>query len=353
MKALTSFIILFFCASILYAQSGRRKDFSESFADAEKLFNSSQKNKQNVSDQNEDEIVVDTQLVMIPVQVSDKKGKPITNLKRFEFRVFENGIEQEIEYFSSLEQPFTVALVLDTSYSTVFKISEIQDAAKIFIGKLRPEDKVMIVSFDKEVRVLCKPTNNQKVLRLAIDAVRIGSGTSLFSSLDLVLNQELKAVNGRKAIVLLSDGVDTSSKNLTASDIENKLLESDTVFYALNYDTYDDVQKSRRKDARIVYDEDDRPYIVETPRQKGEKESDYENAADFLKTLSNDSGGRVYKVNSMTNLYASFDTIAAELRNTYSIGYYPKSQSEENYYINVRVYRPNLKVRAKKTYINR
>ena len=95
-------------------------------------------------------IKVSTQLVSVPVRVMDKKGRFIGGLTKTDFKVFEDGVEQEVALFSNEHEPFTVALVLDMSYSTTFKITEIQSAAIAFIDQLRPQDKVMVVSFDAE-----------------------------------------------------------------------------------------------------------------------------------------------------------------------------------------------------------
>ena len=150
--AASIFIISLFVAPLL-AQSGRTKNYSESFPQSQVI--NAEENKQDVRTKaDDDEIIINTELVVVPVQITDKKGKSIVDIKRGEFKIFENGIEQEIEYFSNQEQPFTVALILDMSYSSIFKLDEIQNAAKVFTEQLRPNDKVMIVSFDKDVRIL-------------------------------------------------------------------------------------------------------------------------------------------------------------------------------------------------------
>lgn len=299
-----------------------------------------------------DLIRIDTDLVVIPVQVSERKGRPVADLKQREFKIFENGVEQEIAYFSDEDQPFTVALMLDMSYSSVFKLQEIQAAAWTFVSQLRENDRVMIVSFAEKPLVLCEPTNNRKVLRLAIDGAKIASGTALYTAFDLVLKEKLKKISGRKAIVLLSDGVDTTSQKLGAKDILEQLQANEVLIYPVQYDTFDDVQKSRRKDAQIFYDDNDRPYVVERPREKGEREKDYAEAREFFSDMSDQTGGRVYRVSSTTNLNAAFARIANELRKTYSIGYYPETPREPGarYAVKVRVYRPGLTVRARENY---
>ncbi len=335
------------------AQSGRVKTYSESSPQSQKEENETETSKKQDTD-DDDVIRIETDLIIIPAQISGGNGKPISDLKKEEFKIFENGVEQEIAYFSNLDQPFTVALGVDMSYSSAFKLKEIQNAALIFINQLRADDKVMIVSFDEKARVLCEPTNDRKALRLAIEAARIASGTSLYTALNLVLNEKFSKIEGRKAIVLLSDGVDTSSQNVTFSDILQKAAESDVLIYPLQYDTYDDVQKNRKDSAQVLYDErTNRPYIVQTPKIKGEREEDYEAATDFLKEISKETGGRTYRVSSTTNLNSAFAKIADELRKIYSLGYYPSTERRigVRYAVNVRVYRPNLKIRAKDGYV--
>lgn len=352
--------ILLFGFNLLDAQARRVSVYSESSSPSDKKeFKNPPRtvelpkpaNKKETDDG--DVILVDTDLVVIPTQIYSRDGKVVAGLKKEEFKVFEDDVEQEVAYFSGDEQPFTVALVLDMSYSSIFKLEEIQAAAFTFINQLRPEDKVMVISFDEKARVLCEPTNNRKVLRLAIEATKIQSGTSVYTALDLALNQKLNQVSGRKAVVLLSDAVDTSSQKLTAGDILENIGDSDVLIYPIQYDTYDDVQKTRKETAQVFYDDNDRPIVVEMPRKKGEREEDYKKANDFLNELANLTGGRVDKVSSTTNLNQAFARIANELRKIYSLGFYPgdKKKVGVRYGLKVRVYRPNLLVRARNSYV--
>jgi Ca-activated chloride channel family protein len=353
--------VLFFGFLILLAlgssfgQSGRVQNYSESSPQSGKNETSvAPKTADNSSRPETDDVIrVETDLVIIPAQITDRNGRPVSDIRREEFRIFENGVEQEIAYFSNQEQPFTVSLVLDMSYSSIFKLPEIQAAAFAFINQLRENDRVMVVSFDEKVRVLCEPTSNRKVLRLAIEGTRIASGTSLYTALDTVLNEKFSRISGRKAIVLLSDGVDTNSLKLTARDILGEIGESDTLVYPVQYDTYEDVQKKRKDSAQVLYDDDDRPYVVLLPKAKGEREEDYEQANEFLKQIALRSGGHLYRVSSSTNLNQAFAKIADELRKIYSLGYYPDSERKigVRYAVNVRVYRANLKIHAKASYL--
>ena len=344
-------ILILIFGAFAHAQSGFHKNYSESVSRNE-ANDPVVELKADQKKPDDDIIRVDTDLVTIPVRVTSKSGRPVPDIKPNEFKIFENGVEQEIAYFSSQDAPFTVALMLDMSYSSVFKLNEIQAAAMLFIAQLRKDDKVMIVSFDEKVRVLCEPTDNRKALRYAIEGAKIGSGTSVYTAVDKVINDKFKPIVGRKAIVLLSDGVDTTSKTARAADIIHDIQEMDTLIYPIQYDTFDDVREMRRKDAQILYDDDDRPYVVEAPLVKGEKEEDYRTARDFLQGLASNTGGRVQRVSSTTNLNSAFARIADELRKIYSLGYYPSSEKTpgKRYSIRVRVYRPDLDIRARDNY---
>lgn len=344
---------LAFCGAAAFSQSGRVAGYSESLPKRSNSFPAVERTPAKSQDTGEDEVVrIDTDLVMIPVRVSQKNGTPVANVKKEEFRIFENGIEQEIAYFSDDEQPFTVALMLDMSYSSVFKLDEIHAAAMAFVRQLRPHDRVMIVSFDEKPRILCEPTSDRKVLRYAIEAARIGSGTGLYTTLKLVIDERLANVPGRKAVVLLSDGVDTSSIDATAEDVLKVAEPSGVIVYPIQYNTYDDVQKSRRNNAQVLFDEDDRPYVVDAPQSKGERMEDYRRADDFLREMSERTGGRRFRVGTTSNLNLAFERIANELRKIYSLGYYPSSERvpDFDYSVNVRVYRPDLLIRARDSY---
>lgn len=357
MKRFLTLIVLTLAVQLAAsAQSGRASGYSESRpARITGRGESTAETKTEKSNAPDDVVRVPTDLVMIPVRVATRDGKPVSKLTKREFQIFENGAAQEIAYFSDQEQPFTVALVLDMSYSSVFKLEDIQLAARIFVSKLRDHDRVTVISFDERPQVLCEATNDRRILRLAIDGARIASGTAVYDTLDMTVRKKLADVPGRKAIVLLSDGVDTASELTNAKTVLANFAEEGVIVYPIRYDTFDDVQKSRKKDAEIRYDDDDRRYVVHSPLKKGERQQDYQTARKFLDSLAGMTGGRVYDVSSTTNLNDAFSNIADELRRTYSIGYYPAEdrQSGAVYDIKVRVYRPNLKITARNQIIDR
>ncbi|MBK6589325.1 MAG: VWA domain-containing protein [Acidobacteria bacterium] len=310
-------------------------------------------------------IKVNTQLVSIPVRVMDRKGRFIGGLGKEDFKVFENGKEQEIALFSNENEPFTVALVLDMSYSTKFKLAEIQSAAIAFIDQLRPNDRVMVVSFDGEVHMLCEATNERKEIYRAIKSTAIATGTSLYEAVDLVMNNRLRQIDGRKAIILFTDGVDTTSRR--SNDLNNlhDAMELDSLIYTIRYDTFADVQNM--KNGPIVQ----QPKIsiptqggnplpnmlptIMTPSSQGTTAAEYEKAAEYLDQLAIRTGGRRYDATSLGNLADAYSKIASELREFYSVAYYPSEDRMpgKSSSVKVKVDKDGVVVRARETYTSR
>ena len=319
------------------------------------------------TDPNEGVIGIDTKLVTIPVKISDRRGRFIGGLTKEDFSIEEDSVPQEIAFFSNEEQPFTVALVLDMSYSSTFKINEIHSAALAFISQLRPNDKVMIVSFDEEVHVLTSPTNDREVLQRAIKSTQVASGTSLYEAVDVIFKEKFKRISGRKAIVLFTDGVDTTSRR--ANDLTNKrdALEFDALIFPIQYDTFADVQAIKNKPVIIpptmpspIPSKNKSPFPfpiptggVGTPSSQGTSAEDYKRADEYLNEMANRTGGSLYKANTTANLAKAFSDIAAELRQFYSLGYYPVDEAQEGKRrkIKVRVNKTGLTVRARDGYV--
>lgn len=315
-----------------------------------------------------DTVRVETALVSIPVSVTDRDGRYIPNLRQEDFRIFENGVEQRVAYFASAEKPFTVALVLDVSNSTRFRLDEIQDAAIAFVDQLRPDDRVMVVSFDEKVHVLAEATNDRYALRDAIRRTSTGGGTSLYDAVDYVINQRFDRIDGRKAIVLFTDGVDTTSKRATYESNVRDAEELDALIYPVQYDTSEPTYSSGRQTGNKK--EDILTSIVIGILGGGKarggnggggnggggngSRADYDRADRYLGDLAQMTGARRYRADSTRNLEESFALIAEELRRQYSLGYYPETvaQAGQRRQIKVRVNRPNLVVKARDSYIS-
>lgn len=288
---------------------------------------------------------VETNLVMIPVSVFDRNGLYIPNLRQNDFKVFEDGKEQEIAYFGRSEVPFTVALLIDTSPSTAYKIDEIREAAKAFVDQLKPQDQVIVIEFDGNVHVLTERTSDRQQIYKAIKRADFGGGTALYDAVDFALAKRLNRIEGRKAIVLFTDGVDTQSRKSTYDSTLAIAEESDVLIFPIYYNTFFD-------NNRGIFSPFPPLISIGTPR--GTTAEEYALGRKYLEELADYTGGRVFRPESTPGgLRAAFEGIAEELRNQYQIGYIPAEEGKpgQRKQIKVRVNRPNLIVRARDSYI--
>lgn len=302
-----------------------------------------------------DVIRVNTTLVTLPVSVMDRDGRYIPNLRKEDFRLWEDGVEQDVAFFASVDKPFSVVLMLDTSGSTRFRLEDIQDAAITFVNQLRQDDRVMVVSFDDNVRVLTEFTSDRYRLRDAIRRTQTGNGTKLYDAVDLVINQRLSSATGRKAVVLFTDGVDTTSSHASYASNIRDAEELDALIYPVQYNTYTD-QGGGGSNADVL------GQVLGAIFGKGGGNSgggtgnskhEYDLANRYLHELAERTGARDYQADSTQNLASAFANIAEELRRQYSLGYYPKTpaQAGQRRQIRVRVNQPNLAVRTRDSYI--
>ncbi|HEU4836252.1 MAG TPA: VWA domain-containing protein [Pyrinomonadaceae bacterium] len=317
-----------------------------------------------------DVIRVSTTLVTIPVSVMDRDGRYVPNLQKEEFRIWEDGVEQEVAFFQSVDKPFSVVLMLDTSPSTEFRLEDIQDAAISFVNQLRRDDKVMVVSFNDDIKVLSEFTTDRNRLERAILRANTDDGTRLYDAVDMVINQQLSRVQGRKAIVLFTDGVDTTSRH---ANFESNILDAqelDALIYPVQYDTSEDRSAGNGRPTDVwgqilggIFGGGRRQGGRRSgggggggggnQQRRNRNNDEYELASRYLYELANNTGGREYRADSLDNMSSAFANVAEELRRQYSIGYYPKRppQIGQRRQIKVRARQPNLAVRARDSYI--
>lgn len=307
-----------------------------------------------------DIIRVNTTLITIPVSVMDRDGRYVPNLLKEDFRIWEDGVEQDVAFFQSVDKPFSVVLMLDTSPSTQFRLEDIQDAAITFVRQLRPDDRVMVVSFNDDIKVLCEFTTDRSKLQRAIEKARTDDGTRLYDAVDMVMNQHLARIQGRKAIVLFTDGVDTTSRR---ADYQSNMMDAqelDALVYAVQYDTMRDMNvgnfpSSGQIDVwgTILGGIFGGGNMGRRPRGRGTSRGDYELGDRYLQEIANTTGGRGYLADTLQNMSTAFANVAEELRRQYSIGYYPKRppQVGQRRMIRVRAKQPNLAVRARDSYV--
>jgi VWFA-related protein len=367
MKKTTLFIallsVLFFSLSIIKAQSGRNrgtKDQAEKNSKPETSSTQPGISESRIGPEGEtvegDVIRFDTSLVTVPVTVMDRSGRYVPLLRREQFRILENGVEQKIAYFATTDSPFSVVLLIDTSGSTHFRLDDIQNAAINFVSKLKSTDSVMVMSFDDRIDVLCKATTDREVINKAIRRTRTGGGTRLYDAVDDILKKQLSTIPGRKAVVLFTDGVDTTSRRASYDSTIRLAEESDAPIYSVDYDT----SGSNTIPSTGVPMPGGRGTIFGLPLPRpglpgsgGVTMGDYKRAVAYLHALSNATGGRFYSGDSLFGIGQAFTWIAEELGRQYSLGYYPSKtgQNGERRQIKVRVTETDLVVKSRESYI--
>lgn len=298
----------------------------------------------------DDEILrVDTTLVSIPLRVKNHSGGYIPNLRAENFRIFEDGVEQEIAHFETADKPFTVALVLDISDSTKVELRDIQNAAIAFLNQLKPADRALIAAFDKQVIKLTEATGDRKVLSEAIRRVKTGGGTALYDTVETLVSSYLKQIGGRKAVVLLTDGIDTSSVRANFDGTVRLAAEQYALIYPIQFNPDNKLdEKAASADRNLNLG-----LTIHTTPSGESIRSAFERGTRYLRLLSSTSGGRFYYADSLKNLERAFAQIADELRQQYSIGYYPKNQAakKEKRRIKVSVNISEAEVKTRESYI--
>jgi VWFA-related protein len=336
-------LLLFVCANSLKAQSPdpTRKPPVLRSGDTYSNNQSEAAAKKESSAVGEDSVVrVSTSLITVPAVVMDRNGRYIANLRKEDFQIYEDGAEQNLSYFASVEKPFTVALMLDVSGSTQAEMSQIRDAANTFVGRLRFNDRLMAITFDGQIHVLTEPADVATIRRSKLHIPAVSDGTVLYDAVEFALKR-MAQIPGRKAIVLMTDGVDQSSRATLKSNLGD-IAEQDVLIYTVQYNTLPQLpqrlsQIKNEKARRKVQDRLMKGYAVSEP---------------YLRALAEKTGGRFYKADDLRDVGPAFEAITAELGVQYSLGYYPKEGSSAGAQraIKVRVRYPNLVVRARDSY---
>jgi len=256
----------------------------------------------------------DSNLVMIPVSVTDSMNRFVLGLRKENFRLFDDGTEQPIASFSGEDIPLSIGLAYDTSGSMDFKLSTSRDAAELFLKALNPSDEAFLVEFNDKVNVSVGFTSKPQEIRTALEAAQPGGLTALLDAVNVALTEMKKAKNPRKAIVIISDGGDNHS-TYTPAQIEALVREADVEIYAMG--VFDPLLSLALT-----------PEEVSGPR--------------LLSEIATQTGGRAFAATVSTDLPSVAARIAIELRNQYVLSYYPKNQARDGKYhtVEVRVSQP-------------
>ncbi len=311
-------------------------------------------------------------LISVPVTVSDREGRYISGLKKEDFTVYQGGVKQNIAFFAIYNEPLNIALLLDTSGSTKVALEKIKDAAKDFIGLLNPNDQCLVATFDSQVNILNPFTSNHQTLKNSLDKVQTAEqdGTVLHRAVGQIVQKSFSNVQGRKVIILLSDGKDFGS-SVTKDELLNLLEESDVLIYTIFYKTgvgfnkliispdgtLKEGEQSKKPQKKLSQKKKKGYSIVISGQQNLPTEEEIElreriadiEAVDSLKKMSDTTAGRFYLSSDAPNLKETFKKITSELRQQYRLGYYSKDAATDAsvHDINVKVERSDVVVRAR------
>ncbi|HWN98213.1 MAG TPA: VWA domain-containing protein, partial [Blastocatellia bacterium] len=326
----------------------------------------------------EDEAIkLESTLVNLPLLVSDRSGRFIPQLNKNDFLLYEDGVRQEVASFGSEEVPFSVALLLDVSPSVQGNIPDIQEAALAFVRQLRNQDRVMVVAFDKRTHYLTDFTNDRRALESAIRSISTGSGTSVYDAVYEAVAHKLRGIEGRKALILFSDGEDTTSNRASYDDAVNLVTESDVLVYGLRYPGNGGYAGNRGNQwPRFPYPQTQIPIPLPFPwpfpqgrRRRGplypDPNSDPSTSGqrpqssrrgrggDFMADIAAAGGGPVYDAEHVGDMTRVATRIADELRHVYVISYYPTNPLSNGGYRSIRVSvkgRDDIAVRHRRGY---
>ncbi|MBN1568856.1 MAG: VWA domain-containing protein [Acidobacteria bacterium] len=302
--------------------------------------------------QKDDQVIrVAVDMISLPVVVTTKDGRRVTDLKKEDFQIFENGAKQEIAGFAATDEPICVALALDTSGSTELKLARIQNAAIKFVHQLHPDDEVAVMSFADDVRLQEDFTIDRDKNEYGIKKTRTGGWTVLYEAVWLALEDVLKPIRERKALVLFRDGVDTHSGRATMNETLDLARESPATIYCIYFDTErDQYEINRRSSGRTLPPVIWNPLPPVTGGSSGPSPEEYQRGKAYLNGLAEYSGGIV--LDGTNDLDEAFAQIAKELASQYSIGYYSSDPRHDGKFrkVQVKLNKEGLVARTKKGY---
>jgi len=257
------------------------------------------------------DIRVDSALVLVPAQVTNILGAPVTDLHKEDFRVFEDGVEQPITNFSLEDAPLSIGLLFDISGSMRNKIKKATEATAAFFKTSNTEDEFFLIEFSDRPKLTVPFTSDPNEIYERIAHTRPFGRTSLLDAIHMAMGEMKHARNTRKALVIVSDGGDNRSRH-SEREIKNAMLESDLQVYAMG-----------------IFD------LEDAPKHSLEEQ----NGPKLLEELADETGGREYPVASLDELPSISARIGNQLRNQYLLGYTPINSARDGKYriISVKV----------------
>ncbi len=259
-----------------------------------------------ISKDNQYKIRVNADMVVLHATVQNRKGTPISGLDKTDFQVYEDGVLQQITYFSQKDIPVTAGLVVDNSGSMGEKRPEVIAAALTFAHSSNPQDQMFVVDFNEHVRFSLPPrilfTDQPAQLEAALSRIAANGETALYDAVAAAIERLKKGNRDKKVLIIISDGADNASK-YSRSQIMAMAGQSDAVIYTLG-----------------IYDEDDPDLKVSA-----------------LKQLAKATGGEAFVLGSARDVTPICERIAHDIRTQYTLAYVPTNRKRDGAYRTIRV----------------
>ncbi|HKX26531.1 MAG TPA: VWA domain-containing protein [Blastocatellia bacterium] len=298
-------------------------------------------------------IAIETSEVLLPVTVRDSSGQFITDLKAEDFTVLEDGKAQPISSFALKRIPVHVVLLIDTSSSVKGEIEDFKTSAWRFISRLDPEDEVSLIRFDDVVELVQDWTKNRSALKRALNRLGGGMFTRFNDALYLAASEQLGKVKGRKAIIVLTDGIDSGRGAITQEQAFRSLIEEEVPVYCVSKTVIQGQAEQNElsyylKSAHGSINQLRVDAIKMTIAQLQASERN-------LLRITEETGGRLFLPKSFDDLDQAYQQVADELRNQYIIFYTPTNTAQDGSYraVRVKVNQPNCHVTTRFGYYSK
>jgi Ca-activated chloride channel homolog len=294
--------------------------------------------KQDAQEIDENEVVrINSSEVMLPVTVRDAEGRLVTGLGRKDFKVFEDGREQPLSDLSLRQVPVDVALLVDSSSSVAESFEDFRRAAEEFSTRVSPEDRLCLVKFDDRIELLLDWSKSRLQLRRALNRLSTGVFTRFNDALLLAAREQFQKNERRRALVVLSDGIDSNRGEATAEAALRALLETQVTVYAI---ANTEIERARKRseldnllggdDASVRFNQLRIGDLREGLRVLDASEQN-------LSALTRATGGRLYRPTSFRSLESVYAEIADELRHQYALYYTPAAPARDGRFRRIRV----------------
>jgi VWFA-related protein len=310
-----------------------------------------------VAAQGDDTVKIDTSIVRLNVGVVDQRGRPITDLDKTNFRIYEDGVRQDIIRFEPSSAPFSVVLILDMSGSTLSMRQVMKMSAFRFLDALSPDDRVAVVEFYDKINLRNDFTTDRNTIAHSIDVSNGRGKTQFYSALDFSLDKLAREGNRRKAIIVLSDGVDTAAQDIDRDTLGK--IPDNQVATAINPESSNILSKVLKKADLLgvtIYPlalptGDPAKLADPTPRQVAM----YNAARARLQLVADRTGGTLHAINRLEDMGNLYATVAADIRTLYTIEYQPQNEKHDGKWrtISIRTDNPNLISRTRPGYYAR